>query len=55
MGAGAGGNIAAGRGAQLGLKTGCIEGWKNATGEPALGGTCLNVGSIPSKALLASS
>jgi dihydrolipoamide dehydrogenase len=55
IGAGPGGYIAAVRAAQLGLKTACIEGWKNAKGELALGGTCLNVGCIPSKALLASS
>src|SRR5512140_1855825 len=55
IGAGPGGYIAAGRAGQLGLKTACIEGWKNAKGELALGGTCLNVGCIPSKALLASS
>jgi dihydrolipoamide dehydrogenase len=55
IGAGPGGYIAAIRAAQLGLRTACIEGWKNAKGELALGGTCLNVGCIPSKALLASS
>ena len=55
IGAGPGGYIAAIRAAQLGLKTACIEGWRNARGELALGGTCLNVGCIPSKALLASS
>src|SRR5690349_13505371 len=55
IGAGPGGYIAAVRAAQLGLKTACIEGWKNAKGELALGGTCLNVGCIPSKALLSSS
>ncbi|HEY4999318.1 MAG TPA: dihydrolipoyl dehydrogenase, partial [Usitatibacter sp.] len=55
IGAGPGGYIAAVRAAQLGLSTACIEGWKNAKGELALGGTCLNVGCIPSKALLASS
>jgi dihydrolipoyl dehydrogenase len=55
IGAGPGGYIAAIRAAQLGFKTACIEGWKNAKGELALGGTCLNVGCIPSKALLASS
>jgi dihydrolipoamide dehydrogenase len=55
IGAGPGGYIAAVRCAQLGFKTACIEGWKNAKGELALGGTCLNVGCIPSKALLASS
>ena len=55
IGAGPGGYIAAVRAAQLGLKTACIEGWRNPKGELALGGTCLNVGCIPSKALLASS
>jgi dihydrolipoamide dehydrogenase len=55
IGAGPGGYIAAIRAAQLGFKTACIEGWKNAKGELALGGTCLNVGCIPSKALLSSS
>jgi dihydrolipoamide dehydrogenase len=55
IGAGPGGYIAANRAGQLGFKTACIEGWKNAKGELALGGTCLNVGCIPSKALLASS
>ena len=55
IGAGPGGYIAAVRSAQLGFKTACIEGWKNPKGELALGGTCLNVGCIPSKALLASS
>ena len=52
IGAGPGGYIAAIRAAQLGFKTACIEGWKNPKGELALGGTCLNVGCIPSKALL---
>ena len=46
IGAGPGGYVAAIRCAQLGLKTACVEGRK------ALGGTCLNVGCIPSKALL---
>jgi dihydrolipoamide dehydrogenase len=55
IGAGPGGYIAAVRAAQLGLSTACIEGWMNPHGELALGGTCLNVGCIPSKALLASS
>ncbi len=55
IGSGPGGYIAAIRAAQLGLKTACVEGWKNPKGELALGGTCLNVGCIPSKALLASS
>src|SRR5512146_161239 len=49
------GYIAAIRAAQLGWRTACIEGRRNAKGELALGGTCLNVGCIPSKALLASS
>lgn len=55
IGAGPGGYIAAIRAAQLGLKVGCVEQWRNPRGEAALGGTCLNVGCIPSKALLASS
>ncbi len=55
IGAGPGGYIAAVRAAQLGFTTACIEGWTNSRGELALGGTCLNVGCIPSKALLASS
>ena len=55
IGAGPGGYIAAVRAAQLGFKTACIENWKNPAGALKLGGTCLNVGCIPSKALLASS
>ncbi|MDX1519792.1 MAG: dihydrolipoyl dehydrogenase [Gammaproteobacteria bacterium] len=55
IGAGPGGYVAALRCAQLGLKTACVEGWINKQGKPALGGTCLNVGCIPSKALLDSS
>jgi dihydrolipoamide dehydrogenase len=55
IGAGPAGYIAAIRAAQLGLKTACVEEWRNPDGEPALGGTCLNVGCIPSKALLESS
>ena len=55
IGGGPGGYIAAIRAAQLGFKTACIEGWRNARGHLKLGGTCLNVGCIPSKALLASS
>ena len=51
IGAGPGGYIAAIRAAQLGLKVACIEKWKNPAGKNALGGTCLNVGCIPSKAL----
>src|SRR6186997_733582 len=46
IGAGPGGYVAAIRAAQLGLKTGCVE------SRETLGGTCLNVGCIPSKALL---
>jgi len=55
IGAGPAGYIAAIRAAQLGLRVACAEKWINPKGEPALGGTCLNVGCIPSKALLASS
>jgi dihydrolipoamide dehydrogenase len=55
IGAGPAGYIAAIRAAQLGLSVGCIEKWKTLKGEYALGGTCLNVGCIPSKALLESS
>jgi dihydrolipoamide dehydrogenase len=55
IGSGPAGYIAAVRSAQLGLKTACVEKWRNPNGEMALGGTCLNVGCIPSKALLASS
>lgn len=55
IGAGPGGYVAAIRCAQLGLKTACVESWHNAKGDAALGGTCLNVGCIPSKALLDSS
>ncbi len=55
IGSGPAGYIAAIRAAQLGLKTACVEEWANPAGERALGGTCLNVGCIPSKALLESS
>jgi dihydrolipoamide dehydrogenase len=55
IGGGPGGYIAAIRAAQLGFNTACIDEWKNAKGGPALGGTCTNVGCIPSKALLQSS
>ena len=51
IGAGPGGYIAANRCAQLGLKTVCIDDWK-IDGKPAPGGTCTNVGCIPSKAML---
>ncbi|CAH2788142.1 MAG: Dihydrolipoamide dehydrogenase of 2-oxoglutarate dehydrogenase (EC [uncultured Caballeronia sp.] len=55
IGSGPGGYIAAIRAAQLGRKVACVEEWINHAGKPKLGGTCLNVGCIPSKALLASS
>ena len=55
IGGGPGGYIAAIRAAQLGFNTACIDAWKNEKGGPALGGTCTNVGCIPSKALLQSS
>src|SRR5919205_776039 len=55
IGGGPGGYIAAIRAAQLGFNTACIDEWKGADGKPALGGTCTNVGCIPSKALLQSS
>jgi dihydrolipoyl dehydrogenase len=55
IGAGPAGYIAAIRCAQLGMKTACADEWKTPAGKPALGGTCLNVGCIPSKALLESS
>ncbi len=55
IGAGPAGYVAAIRCAQLGLKTASIDAWVNERGQAALGGTCLNVGCIPSKALLESS
>ena len=55
IGAGPGGYVAAIKAAQLGLKTACIEKYQDKDGKLALGGTCLNVGCIPSKALLDSS
>src|ERR1700741_527737 len=55
IGGGPGGYIAAIRAAPLGLATACIDEAKGADGKPALGGTCTNVGCIPSKALLQSS
>jgi dihydrolipoamide dehydrogenase len=55
LGAGPGGYIAAIRAAQLGLNVACIDAWSNAQGGAAPGGTCTNVGCIPSKALLQSS
>ena len=55
IGGGPGGYVAAIRAAQLGYTVACIDEWKNAQGGPAPGGTCTNVGCIPSKALLQSS
>lgn len=55
IGGGPGGYVAAIRAAQLGFSTACIDDWKNEKDAPALGGTCTNVGCIPSKALLQSS
>ena len=55
IGGGPAGYVAAIRSAQLGLKTACIEEYIDAKNNPTFGGTCLNVGCIPSKALLDSS
>ena len=55
IGAGPAGYVAAIRCAQLGLRTACIDEWVNKKGKPVLGGTCLNVGCIPSKDLLQAS
>jgi len=55
IGGGPAGYTAAIRCAQLGLRTACVDAWRRPDGRPALGGTCLNVGCIPSKALLDSS
>jgi dihydrolipoamide dehydrogenase len=55
IGGGPGGYIGAIRAAQLGLKTACVDDWRGTDGKPALGGTCTNVGCIPSKAVLQSS
>lgn len=55
IGGGPAGYPAAIRAAQLGLKTACIDAWLNRDNTPAFGGTCLNAGCIPSKALLESS
>ncbi|MCC7150430.1 MAG: dihydrolipoyl dehydrogenase [Rubrivivax sp.] len=55
IGAGPGGYVAAIRAAQLGMTVACIDDWQNASGGAAPGGTCTNVGCIPSKALLQSS
>ena len=55
IGAGPAGYVASIRCAQLGLSTACVDAWSDESGKPVLGGTCLNVGCIPSKALLESS
>jgi len=55
IGAGPAGYIAAIRAAQNGLSVACIDEWQNKDGKNAFGGTCLNAGCIPSKALLESS
>jgi len=55
IGAGPGGYVAAIRAAQLGLKTVCIDDWTDSTDKASPGGTCLNVGCIPSKAMIESS
>lgn len=55
IGGGPAGYVAAIRAAQLGFRTACIDMWEDPQGRPALGGTCLNAGCIPSKALLESS
>ena len=55
IGGGPGGYIAAIRAAQLGFNVACVDEWTNAKGGPAPGGTCTNVGCIPSKALLQAS
>lgn len=55
IGGGPGGYIAAIRASQLGMQVACVDAWQNDKGGPALGGTCTNVGCIPSKALLQSS
>lgn len=55
IGAGPAGYVAAIRAAQHGLSVACIDEWKNKDGKNAFGGTCLNAGCIPSKAMLESS
>jgi len=55
IGAGPAGYVSAIRCAQLGKTTACVDAWVGKDGKPALGGTCLNVGCIPSKAWLESS
>jgi dihydrolipoamide dehydrogenase len=55
IGGGPAGYVSAIRAAQNGLRVACIDSWRNRDGTPAFGGTCLNAGCIPSKALLESS
>jgi dihydrolipoamide dehydrogenase len=55
IGAGPAGYVAAIRCAQLGMRAACVDNWLGKNGKPVLGGTCLNAGCIPSKALLESS
>ena len=55
IGGGPAGYVAAIRAAQLGMSVACVDDWRDEKGKPALGGTCLNAGCIPSKVLLESS
>jgi dihydrolipoamide dehydrogenase len=55
IGAGPAGYVAAIRCAQLGMRVACVDRWLSTSNQPSLGGTCLNVGCIPSKALLEAS
>ena len=55
IGSGPAGYVCAIKCAQLGMNTAVVETWSDAKGKPVFGGTCLNVGCIPSKALLDSS
>ncbi len=55
IGSGPAGYVAAIKAAQLGMSVACVEEWRDDKGKVVLGGTCLNVGCIPSKALLDSS
>jgi dihydrolipoamide dehydrogenase len=55
IGAGPAGYVAAIRCGQLGMRTACVDRWLDGANKPSLGGTCLNVGCIPSKALLEAS
>ena len=55
VGGGPAGYVGAIRAAQLGMSVACVDDWRDGKGKPALGGTCLNAGCIPSKVLLESS